>query len=86
MNDKQKVKQFQELLKVIIMVNSRCGIEEMRQTEVKISDSMELNYALYLLKKVEDENPNLSFEQNRDIAMKQVYDLLKKNKKYEIEI
>ena len=79
LKDPVKVKLFQELLKIIVMVNSAKAID-MSQTEIRVSDSLELNYAIYLLKKVEIENPTLSFEQHRDIAMKQVSDTLPKKK------
>ena len=91
MKNPYKVKLFHELLKMIIIVNSRHQIEDMNQTECHISDFKEYNYAHYLLKKVTNENPTLSFEEHRDIAMIQVTNLLlinnkKNNNNFEIEL
>jgi hypothetical protein len=91
MKDMKKVKLFQELLKMIIIVNKRQLIEDINQTECHISNSAEYNYAHYLLYKVANENPTLSFEEHRDIAIKQVINLLLQqpkiiNKNYEIEL
>jgi type III secretory pathway component EscV len=89
MKNPQKVKLFHELLKIIILVNNKQPIEEMNQTECHISDSKEYNYAHYLLKKMENQYPTLSFEEQQYIAMKQVADILLKkiqNKNYDIEI
>ena len=91
MKDMKKVKLFQELLKMIIIVNSRQQIEDMNQTECHVSDFKEYNYAHYLLKKVKNENQTLSFEEHRDIAMKYVTNILlinnkKNNNNFEIEL
>jgi hypothetical protein len=39
MKNPQKVKLFQELLKIILIVNNKQPIEDMNQTEFHISDS-----------------------------------------------
>ena len=86
-----KVKLFHELLKMIIIVNKRQLIEDINQTDYNISTSKEYNYAYYILNKVTNENPTLSFEEHRDIAMRQVTNLLlinnkKNNHNFEIEL